>query len=35
MKQFSKAATAGLKLIYKQIGNYNFKTQYYSGVKTF
>ena len=35
MKQLSKAATAGLKLIYRQIGNYNFETQYYSGVKTF
>ena len=35
VKTLSIAVTAALKLIYKQIENYNFKTQYYSGVKTF
>ena len=31
----SKAVTAALKLIRKQVENYNFKIQYYSIVKTF
>ena len=35
VKAHSGAATAALKLIYKQTENYNFKTQYYSGFKTF
>ena len=35
VKPLSKVVTAPLKLTYKQIGNYNFKIQYYSGVKTF
>ena len=35
MKPFSKAVVAALKLIYKEIENHNFKTQYHAGVKTF
>ena len=35
VKPLSKAVTAALKLIYKQIENYNYKTYFYSGVKTF
>ena len=34
MKLRSKAVTGALKLIYKQIENYNFKIQCYSSVKT-
>ena len=34
MKLLSKAVTGALKLIYKQIENYNFKIQYYSNVTT-
>ena len=35
VKPLSKAVTAALKLLYKQIENYNYKTHYYSSVKTF
>ena len=35
VKPLSKAVAAALKLIYKETENYNFKTQYYTGVKTF
>ena len=35
VKPLSKAVTAELKLIYKEIENHNFKTQHHSGVKTF
>ena len=35
VKPLSKAVAGALKLIYNQIENYNFKTQYYCGVKTF
>ena len=35
MKPLSKAVTAALKLIYNQVENYHFKTQYHSGVKRF
>lgn len=35
VKLISQVVTAALKLIYKQIENYNFKSQNPSGVKTF
>ena len=35
VKPLSKAVAAALKLTYKQTENYDFKTQYYSGLKTF
>ena len=34
VKPISSAVIAALKLIYRLTGNYNFKTQYYAGVKT-
>ena len=34
-KPLSKVVAAALKLIYKEIEHYNFKTQYYSVMKTF
>ena len=34
-KPLSKVVIVALKLIYKQIENYNFKTLYHCGVKTF
>ena len=35
VKPLSKAVAGALKLIYNQIENCNFKTQYYCGVKTY
>ena len=35
MKSISQVVTAALKLIYKQIENYNFKSRNHSSVKTF
>ena len=34
VKPLSKAVAGALKVIYNQIENYNFKTQYYCGGKT-
>ena len=34
VKPLSRAVIVALKLMYKQTGSYNFKTQYYAGAKT-
>ena len=35
VKLLSKDVKTAIKLMYKQIENYNFKTRYCSGIKTF